>query len=176
MRDSRQSHTTIERRPFVLDVLVGALAGAGSTWVMDQVTTILYEAQPRKVRKRESSARGGKTAYEIAAEKGARLAGRKISADERKTIGAAIHWTLGVSAGALYGALRNRVPALGLGSGAAYGAAFWLAMDEAALTALGLTAPPQDFPWQTHARGLVGHLVLGAVIELPFDVADLIGG
>jgi hypothetical protein len=141
---------------------------------MDQVTTVLYEAQPRKVRKRENSARGGKSAYEIAAEKGAQLAGRKISAEERKALSAAIHWTLGVSAGAMYGVLRNRQPVLGVGSGLAYGAAFWLAMDEAALTALGLTAPPQDFPWQTHARGLAGHLILGAVIESPFDVIDLL--
>lgn len=161
------------KRPLLLDIAVGALAGAASTWVMDLITTTLYEREPPSVQDREDSARGSKSAYEIAAEKGAGLVGKKISAEQRKAIGAAIHWGLGVSAGAIYGVLRNRLPGMGLGSGVAYGAAFWLGMDEAALTALGLTAPPQDFPWQTHARGLAGHLVLGAVLESPFDLIDL---
>jgi uncharacterized membrane protein YagU involved in acid resistance len=43
-------------------------------------------------------------------------------------------------------------------------------MDEAALTLMGLTPPPKNFPWQTHARGLAGHLVLGATIEAAFDL------
>ena len=46
-------------------------------------------------------------------------------------------------------------------------------MDEAALTLLGLTPPPQEFPWQTHLRGAVGHVVLGGAIEAVFDAADL---
>jgi uncharacterized membrane protein YagU involved in acid resistance len=163
-----------KRRSLLLDIVLGALAGAASTWVMDQVTTILYEQEPRSIRNREDSVRGAKSAYEIAAEKGARLVRKKISAEQRKLIGAAIHWSLGVSSGAIYGALRNRMDTLRLGSGVVYGAAFWLTMDEGALTALGLTRPPQDFPWQTHARGLAGHLVLGAVVEAPFDIIDLV--
>jgi uncharacterized membrane protein YagU involved in acid resistance len=63
---------------------------------------------------------------------------------------------------------------MGIGSGIAYGAAFWLLMDEAALTLLGLTPPPKEFPWQTHVRGLAGHLVLGATIEAVFDAAAAI--
>jgi uncharacterized membrane protein YagU involved in acid resistance len=64
------------------------------------------------------------------------------------------------------------VRGLGIGSGLAYGVLFWAAMDEGANTALKLTAPPNRFPWQTHARGLAGHLALGAVIEIVFDAAD----
>jgi hypothetical protein len=30
---------------------------------------------------------------------------------------------------------------------------------------LGLAAPPQDYPWQDHARSLVAHVVVGAVAE-----------
>ncbi len=66
------------------------------------------------------------------------------------------------------------MPAIGLGSGLAFGVAVWLAMDETLPVALGLTAPPQRFPWQAHARGLAGHLVLGAVVEMPFDGLELI--
>ncbi len=30
---------------------------------------------------------------------------------------------------------------------------------------LGLAAPPQDYPWQDHARAVVAHVVLGVVAE-----------
>jgi uncharacterized protein DUF1440 len=160
-------------RNLALDLLLGAAAGAVATWTMDRLTTTIYERQPDKVREREDSARGEKTAYEVAAEKGADRLGKELTDDQRQRIGSSIHWSLGVMAGAAYGVLRNAIPAFGIGSGVAYGAAFWLAMDEAAVTALGLAPSPRAFPWQTHARGLAGHLVLGAVIEAPFDLLDL---
>ncbi|HEV8240896.1 MAG TPA: DUF1440 domain-containing protein [Thermoanaerobaculia bacterium] len=160
------------RRSLAIDLLLGAAAGAGATWLMDRATTVLQERQPEEVTKRENAARGGKTAYEIAAEKAAGLVKRKLAPRQRKKLGAAMHWALGTTAGALYGVLRNRLPRLGMGSGLAYGVAFWLLMDEAALAALRLTPPPSEFPWQTHARGLAGHLVLGAGVEAAFDVAD----
>lgn len=162
------------RRNLGLDMLIGAASGAAATWLMDQVTTAIMERQPEEVSEREKAARGDKSALENAAEKGAALAGKEITKEERKKIGLGIHWSLGVTSGAVYGALRNRIPAMGIGSGLTYGAAYFLLMDEAALTALGLAPPPQNFPWQTHARGLVGHLVLGGALESVFDALDLV--
>jgi len=159
-------------RNLSVDLLLAAAAGAAATWLMDLATTAMYERQPKSVQDRENKARGEKTAYEIAAERAAKLARTSIDEEQRKKLGSAIHWSLGVSSGVVYGALRHRWPRLNYGSGPAYGLLFWLAMDEAALTLLGLTPPPREFPWQTHARGLVGHLVLGAAIEAAFDVAD----
>jgi hypothetical protein len=155
-----------------VDLILGAAAGAGSTWLMDRATTKLYEGEPKAVRKAEDAARGGETAYERAAEKAARLFHRKLSKPQRERFGSALHWALGMSAGAIYGALRHYNPRLRLGTGLAYGAAFWLAADEVALTALDVTPPPQAFPWQTHVRGLLGHLVLGGGVEAVFDAAD----
>jgi hypothetical protein len=146
-----------------LDIVEGALAGAAGTWALDRVTTYLYEAEPRPVRKREDRARGGETAYAAAAEKLARAAGRRLNSRQRERIGTAIHWTLGIGAGALYGALRPRVRPVAVAWGLAYGALVWLLLDEGATTALGLTPGPTAFPWQTHARGLAGHLAYGAV-------------
>ncbi len=142
---------------------------------MDQVTTAIQKSQPKDTQEREEAARGGKTAYENAAEKAANAVGREMSEETRKVVGQSIHWSLAVSSGAVYGLLRNQLRSFGIGSGIAYGAAVWLLLDEAALTALGITPPPQAFPWQTHARGLAGHLVFGAVIESVFDVMDLAG-
>jgi len=157
-----------------LDLLLGAMAGAAATWAMDKVTTVIYERQPAKTKRQENKARGGTPPYEVAAQKGAKLAGRKLSPEQRKKIGSAIHWSLGVTSGALYGLIRNRSRFLGLGSGVAYGLAFYVIVDEAGLAALGISPPPNAFPWQTHARGLAGHLVLGGILDGVFDVADLV--
>jgi len=161
------------RQP-ALDLLLGAAAGAVATWLMDQVTTAIQERQPTRTQDAEKEASGGTSAYVNAAKKAASLAGRELDDDATNFAASGIHWTLGVSTGALYGLLRNRLRALGIGSGVAYGAAVWLLLDEAALAALGLAPPPQKYPWQTHARGLAGHLVFGAAIELPFDLLDLV--
>lgn len=167
---NRSQHSS--KRSLATDLLLGTVAGVAATWVMDWITTVMYEHESQQAKDRENAARGDLMAYETAAEKGADLLGRELSDEQRKTLGAGIHWTLGVSAGTVYGLVRNQTRAAGLGSGLAYGTVFWLAMDEAALTLLGLTPPPPEFPWQTHMRGLVGHLVFGVVVEAAFAIAD----
>lgn len=152
-----------ERQSVVGDMIDGAIAGAVATWVMGQVTTVLYERENKVARQREDDARDGKTAYGVAAEKAARVAGTELSADERDRYGEAIHWLLGIGAGVLYGALKPRSEAASRAGGLLFGAAFWLLMDETVTPALGLTKGPLAFPWQTHARGLAGHLVFGSV-------------
>ena len=161
-----------ERRSLIADIIDGAIAGAVATWVMGKATTVLYERENDAARQREDSARGGKTAYGIAAEKGAALVGKELSDEERKRYGEAIHWALGMGAGALYGALRPRSKVASTAGGLLFGAAFFLLMDEGANTALGLTPPPNAFPWQAHARGLAGHLVYGGVANATLMALD----
>jgi uncharacterized membrane protein YagU involved in acid resistance len=76
--------------------------------------------------------------------------------------------------GAVYAVLRRRVPWASLGFGTLYGALFWLAVDEAANTVLGLTPPPGEFPWEAHARGLGGHLVYGVATEAGLKLAEVV--
>lgn len=147
----------------IADLAEGAVAGAVATWAMGRVTNALYARENKSAREREDRVRHGTTAYEVAAEKAAGLAGKTLTKQQRQRYGTAIHWTLGVAAGALFGALRPRSPGVARGAGTLFGAAFWLAMDETATPALGLTPGPRAFPWQTHARGLAGHLVFGSV-------------
>jgi hypothetical protein len=44
--------------------------------------------------------------------------------------------------------------------------------DEVLAPALGLASGAARYPWQAHARGLVGHLVLGAATDTVLDVLD----
>jgi uncharacterized membrane protein YagU involved in acid resistance len=161
------------QRPLLLDIAIGTVAGVAATFVMDEVTTFLYEKEDRDTREREDKARGGKSAYQVVAEKGADAIGREITEEQAKKLGTGIHWATGITTGTLYGVLRNRFPRLGIGTGPLYGTLVWAVIDEGATLALGLTPGPKSFPWQTHARGLAGHVVLGTIIETAFDAIDL---
>lgn len=164
-----------KRQRVITDLIDGAIAGAVATWVMGKATTYLYERENKAAREREDRAREGKTAYGVAAEKAARLTGTDLSDSERKMYGSAIHWALGIGAGALYGVLRPRLENAALARGLAFGSTFWLLMDEGAVYALGLTPGPGAFPWQTHARGLAGHLTFGAVADATLNALQPAG-
>jgi hypothetical protein len=154
------------------DLLKGAIAGAVATYVMGKVTSYMYEHEDREVRRAEDEARGGRTAYEVAAERAAAAAGTALERRKRQELGSAIHWALGIGAGAAYAVLRRRVQVLGSAAGTAFGTAFWAFLDEGLVPALGLTPGPRAFPWQTHARGFVGHLTFGTVTDGTLRLLD----
>lgn len=162
-------------QPLWADAIEGAIAGALATWVMGKVTTALYAREEKSAKQREDDARGGKTAYGVAAEKIAGAAGRSLDDDERARYGSAIHWALGASAGAVYGMVRPRVSGASLGRGLVFGTAVFLVMDELATAALGLTPGPAVFPWQAHARGLAGHLAFGLTADAALAAAGAVG-
>ena len=142
-----------------IDAAAGAVAGAIATVALSGVTSSLYAREDRRARRQEDRARGGKSAYEIAAQKAAGLASVALSSEQEGTAGTALHYGIGVGSGAAYGVVRRHIPAHPLVRGLGFGTALWLIADEGANPALGLTPGPEAFPWQTHARGLVAHLV-----------------
>ena len=137
------------------DLIKGAIAGAVATWLMGKVTGARY-------------ARGGSGV----AGKAATALGPTLSDERREHLAAALHWALGIGAGAAYALLRRRFHALGRGLG--IGTAFWAAVDEGLVPALGLTPGPRGFPWQAHARGLAGHLTFGTVTDRTLRLLDAI--
>lgn len=156
------------------DLAKGAIAGAVATFVMGKVTSYIYAREDPQAKRKEERARGGKTAYGVAAEKAADLVGRNLSDEERQRLGAGIHWALGIGMGALYGALRGRFEEMDFGHGLAFGTFFWGAVDETLNPVLGLTPGPEAFPMETHARGLAGHLTFGMVADGTLRVLDLV--
>lgn len=162
-----RAHTTA-----VADALRGGVAGVVATWTMGPVTTFLYDHESHRARRAEDEARGNQVAYEVAAEKTAATVGLHLSEARRRQVGSAIHWALGVGAGSVYALLRRRLPAADAGAGMAFGAAFWLIVDEGANWALGVTPRPSAFPWQTHARGLAGHLVFGVAARAVLEALE----
>lgn len=154
------------------DIVKGALAGAAATWLMTQATTWMYEQESEDAKERENQARADRTAYEVAAEKAAGLAGTQLSKEQLAQAGTAIHWATGIGAGIVYALLRRRAPRAAAGKGLAFGTGFYLLVDELMNPLLGLTPGPQAFPWQAHARGLGGHLAFGATAEMVLEGLD----
>ena len=156
------------------DLVKGAIAGAVATWVMGKVTDVLYRREDQWARRQEDDARSGKTAYGVLAEKAAGAMGATLDDRNRERYGAAAHWALGIGAGAIYAVLRRRFQAVGRVAGVGFGTMFWAAVDEGVVPALGLTPGPGAFPWQTHARGLAGHLTFGTVADGTLRVLDAV--
>lgn len=161
-----------QKRSLTSDLTRGALAGLVATWAMDQVTSYLYQYESDEARTAEQDARGGKTAYGVAAEKAAEVAGQSLTDEQRQVAGQQIHWALGIGAGAAYGVLRARCPDTDWSGGVPFGTGFFVLMDEVATPSLGLTPGPTAFPWETHARGLAGHLVYGLVADRLLDLME----
>ena len=154
------------------EAIKGAVAGAVATWVMGKVTTWMYDLESQELRDRENAARHGKSAYAVAAEKAADLGGITLSDEQQNRAGGAIHWALGIAAGAAYGVMRRRAPITASLKGLPFGAGFFLVVDEIMNPALGFTPGPTAFPWQAHARGLGGHLAFGLVSEMVLEGLD----
>ncbi len=79
--------------------------------------------------------------------------------------GIAVHYSLGIAPGALYGALHQTVPGLSVGRGSLFGLGLFLMQDEGLNAVTGLSGKPQQYPWQAHARGLAAHMLYGVVMD-----------
>jgi putative membrane protein len=61
----------------------------------------------------------------------------RLTKSEKKVTGPAVHYAMGAASGAIYGVMAELTPLVTTGAGLPFGAAVWLAADEAAVPALG---------------------------------------
>jgi hypothetical protein len=90
----------------------------------------------------------------------------RLTSEEKRIAGPAVHYSLGTGVGGLYGAVAEVSPEITAGAGLPFGAAFWLLVDEGAVPLLGLAKGPMEYPLSTHAYALASHLVYGLTTEL----------
>jgi hypothetical protein len=148
------------------DALRGAMAGAIATWLMDLTTSGMLQAQAPATTRREEAARpNGKGAVENLVDRIDSGLGWSLPESQRSLVIQLVHLGLGIGPGAFYGVLRGRVPLVGSGAGVAYGVLLWALNDEYLNTTLGLARPFDAHAAETHWRGLVGHVVLGAATD-----------
>lgn len=155
----------------LVNAMVGAAAGALAVWVMDQVDWFNYDHEDPEARHRTQRVRpGGMDPAHVAVNRATEAVGMELSPPQPHPLGVAMHYSLGVGPGALYGTLWDRFPAIRTGRGTLYGLGLFLMQDEMLNAASGLSAKPTEYPWQAHARGLVAHLIYGFITDTVISV------
>ncbi len=91
---------------------------------------------------------------------------QELTEHEKDIAGTVFHYAMGVTSGALYGAVAEIIPAVKLGAGVPFGAAVWLIADEGIVPAVGLSKAPTEYPLSVHAYALSSHFVFGLTTEL----------
>lgn len=156
----------MSKNSILSDLVLGAIVGGASVWVLDQVDQAMYDSEPAIARRQTVAARpGGLDPAHVIANRLAARVGITLSPKQPHPAGIAVHYGLGALMGAVYGALRRRVRGVAAGHGIGYGAAMFAVQDEGLNTLMKTGGHPLDYPWQDHVRGFVAHSVFGYVLE-----------
>jgi hypothetical protein len=92
--------------------------------------------------------------------------GHSLTDREKEITGSLVHYSVGTTAGAVYGLAAECEPKATALAGLPFGAAFWMVVDEGALPLLRLAKGPAAYPISTHAYALASHLVFGLTAEV----------
>ena len=171
---------TNRQRTDAPDILKGLIAGVAggllASLVMEQFQALWSKAAEEIKRAQSSghkpkSARGKGSTKTPATVKAAEaisenIFGKKLPKKRKEFAGEAVHYAMGMTSGAIYGALAEVTPLATAGAGLAFGTGVWLSADEAIVPALGLSKSPRQIPVSIHAYALVSHLVYGFVTEV----------
>jgi hypothetical protein len=168
-------------------LVAGVIGGLIASWTMNQFQALwsrktagvekshgaqsLQQGSPREIPQKGGRATGSGEESDDATEKVASAISegvfdQALTKEEKEVAGAAVHYAFGTTTGGLYGAAAELVPNITTGAGIPFGAAVWLAADEAMLPALGLSKPATEYPVSTHAYALASHLVYGLTTEI----------
>jgi putative membrane protein len=151
--------------------LAGIAGGLVGAWAMNQFQAELSKAshataaEPQRApsEQRRSDDDATMKAAEAISET---VAGHRLSKQEKQKGGSALHYAFGSSMGAAYGIIAELAPRTTTAGGLPFGAALWLAADEIAVPALGLSKSPLEYPASTHASALASHFVYGMTADL----------
>ena len=167
--------------------IVGLIAGAMGAWVMNLTQALLskqltgtarshgaqslqqgspHHGAARELQRGSSDRESDDATMRVAELISETAFNRKLSAREKNTAGTIAHYAMGGTCGAIYGALAETWPEVTFGSGLAFGAAVWLAADEAIVPMLGLSKASTEYSLKTHGYSLASHLVYGLTVEL----------
>jgi hypothetical protein len=166
----------------------GIIGGLVASWVMSEFQSLVSKSSPQEEgdeSQQSSSAQGDRgqskaqsqqkqnqnEEQDDATVKAAQaisktLLDHKLTKSEKKPAGAAIHYAMGATSGAIYGVAAELAPPAARAAGLPFGAAVWLIADDIVVPALGLSKPPTKYPLSTHAYALASHFVYGLTTDL----------
>lgn len=156
-----------------IDAMKGALAGAIGVWALDLITWYMWDREDLQALEQEVRTRpGGLDPAHATVNLAAEALGTELSPKQPHPAGIVFHYAFGMGPGALYAALRKRGASVRPGRGILFGLALAFLQDNILNRLLGLSGPLTKYPWQAHARGLVGHSVYGAVMDASVAYLD----
>ncbi len=163
-----ESSGEMSRHSIFKGLAAGAIAGAAGSLAMDRFQQLESWMESRAGGNGGSSgASGGDPAtVEAAAAIARTFAGHDLNPRSKAAAGAAMHYAMGMTSGAIYGALASRTGAVTAGTGAAFGTVLWAVADEGVVPALGLSKGPAAYPASSHMKALASHLVYAVTTEL----------
>jgi hypothetical protein len=154
----------------VSDLAIGSAAGLGATVVMEYASSWLYEhVESEAARRREEELRDAMPTVVLARKLHGKLGGG-LGDEAVDKLGERLHFGFGAVWGPVYALLRRRTRLSPLKLGLLLGTGVSLAFDEGLTPAAGLSPPNRAFPWQTHARAYVAHLVFGAALAAMMEL------
>jgi hypothetical protein len=168
-------HTTNGRNGDVLgDVVKGAIAGFAATMVMGRITHYWFQHEAPETRQEYQEVTGGKYPPQRTAEFIEKTLDLDLSKKQHKMLAKGSHQMVGIGAGVAYALARRKIDWADKGHGLLFGTLFSLIFDEGLTPLVGFAEPPQEYPWQAHARGFVAHLAFGLAADTVLDVLDAV--
>jgi putative membrane protein len=176
--DEMRDHKTSERHDgeVLKGLAVGLFAGLVASWMMNQFQTLwskLAEQQEgggngsgQKKKESQESDEGEDATVKAAEAISEGVFDHRLTKSEKKVAGPAVHYAMGATSGAVYGALAELTPLVTIGAGLPFGTAVWLIADETTVPALGLSESPTEVPLSKHAYALASHFVYGLTTEI----------
>jgi uncharacterized membrane protein YagU involved in acid resistance len=154
----------------VTDVLKGTLAGMigglVAAFVMSEFQSLWSKVAGEKKEKRTGAKEEEPSTVKAAEMISEGAFDHELTKEEKQYVGPAMHYAMGGTSGAIYGAVNEMMPAANVAAGLPFGAAVWLVADDIVVPALGLKKPPTEYPLSEHAYALASHLVYGLTTEM----------
>ncbi len=151
-------------------LIYGMAAGAAASFTMDlywKAVRSVMGARPEQKPKPGGDEQKNEPSTQIVADRASEfVTGHDVPKQDKAAAGVGVHYSTGISFGALFGAVAARNTGWGLLAGLLYGVAIWLGFDEIALRVLHIGPEPQDVPISQHAQALGAHLVYGSTVAL----------
>jgi len=159
-----------EDADIVKGIIAGVAGGLLASLVMEQFQFLWSKASEAIERARDTekptARKSDPATVKVAKSISKSVFGKKLPKSKKTMAGEAVHYTMGATSGAIYGAAAEALPFTTAGDGLAFGATVWILADEVSVPALQLSKPPTKIPASTHVYALASHLVYGWTTEL----------
>src|SRR5215831_13492533 len=135
-------------------VLFGAVGGAAGTFVLGKAMGFLSRLQSNRDKWIERELVREEPTQALARRVAQGGFGIELTTEQKQQLGKAVQYGYGMFWGAIYGVLRNKLPASSKAAGLPFGVGVGLIGPAVLLPLMDLYPPATEFPVSSHLRGL----------------------